>query len=807
MVRWVLSLALLSRLVAAPGSTAAGLARSVREAGLDPDECYRVGELSFARDDLHFFIGGGYLIFAKAVNGARNAAVFSADADGDAELLVLPPDRGERMSLAFHTGSPNMDEHFTAAVLVFADRTYLELAAQIKARGAKRSPDMGRLLAEKWDGAVRNLIASVQVRLVRDLLAAPLKDSGLFYAALTGRNLGNFDTIYDPQSKEQIVIGQVVYRGTRPYYNVWTSFSAEPWRKGAREMPGLPFHSSDFRLDATLEPSLNLRVATRTTVAPAQGGVRSLSFEISGRIRVTSARIDGEPAEVFQPDSLRSNLLRAGDEENSVFLLVPPKPLDKDRPYEVEFQQEGNVISEAGNDVYYVGARRNWYPNWEMQFARYDLTFRYPKELDLVASGELVEGRTEGQWRIERRKTEAPVQAVAFNLGDYIHASLARPAYRVEVCANRRLEPGLRPKPQPEVISPRATSFPGANRQPPGVLNTPLGPPVPAPPSRLKELAGEIVSSIDFMTENFGPLPLRTVTVGPIPGAFGQGFAGLVYLSTLAYVDPSQRPLGAGPHERFEQTFYSEIMQAHEIAHQWWGNVVATADPRDDWLTEALANYSALLYLEKRKGPRAAEAALEEYRTELLSKTKDGKTLDAAGPIVWGIRLDNSQTPGAWHAILYAKGTWIIHMLRRRMGDKRFLAMLGELRRRYEYRAITTGQFRDLASAFMPPGVPDASLENFFDQWVYGTGIPNLKLNYSVSGRPPAVKLSGAVTQTEVGEDFSVPVPIQIRLRRGKPVTQWVRTGSEPATFVVKLNQLPTKVLVDPDGTVLAVKK
>ena len=59
-----------------------------------------------------------------------------------------------------------------------------------------------------------------------------------------------------------------------------------------------------------------------------------------------------------------------------------------------------------------------------------------------------------------------------------------------------------------------------------------------------------------------------------------------------------------------------------------------------------------------------------------------------------------------------------------------------ELRRRYEWKTIDTEQFRLLCAEFLPPQSPDPKLENFFDQWVYGTGIPTLKLTYAVKGKP-----------------------------------------------------------------------
>jgi aminopeptidase N len=195
--------------------------------------------------------------------------------------------------------------------------------------------------------------------------------------------------------------------------------------------------------------------------------------------------------------------------------------------------------------------------------------------------------------------------------------------------------------------------------------------------------------------------------------------------------------------------------------------------------------------------------ALDTYKTNLLQKTAGGQTVESTGPIVMGSRLESSQAPQAYNFVTNGKGSWIMHMLRRRMGDQRFLAMLADLRKEYEQKPLSTDAFRVTAARFLPPESPDPNLENFFDQWVYGTGIPSLKLSYSVKGKAPALRLAGTVTQSDVDDDFSVPVPIEIQLGHGKTLIRWVRTADGAVPFTVALRQAPVKVLLDPGCSVL----
>jgi aminopeptidase N len=199
------------------------------------------------------------------------------------------------------------------------------------------------------------------------------------------------------------------------------------------------------------------------------------------------------------------------------------------------------------------------------------------------------------------------------------------------------------------------------------------------------------------------------------------------------------------------------------------------------------------------------DAALENYRNRLLARNPNGQTVDSAGPIVLGTRLQSSLAPSGWVTITYGKGSWIMHMLRALMGEDRFLAMLAELRRRYESKTISTEEFRQLASEFLPPKSPDAKLEAFFDQWVYGTGIPTLKLGYSIHGRAPAVKLTVTVSQSDVDSEFSVQVPVEIQYGSKRQV-KWVRTSSAPVLFTVTLPQAPAKVVLDTSNVLAASK-
>lgn len=782
----------------AAGQTAAEIGERLRRLELDPENCYRVRDLEFQREDIRIYLNDGVLIFAQPLEGRRLLAVFRAMEGGDdGEVLLRPPDRGERASLARATGSPNLHEHFQTAILVFGDGGAEDLLKDIEAGRGKRAREEGLLLASRYGESVRNFAQSFQVRLVRDLLAGE-KETGLFYAAISGLSRGNFDILHDPTLPEQVIVGNVASGTGR--FNVWTSFRGRSRRgqEAAREDAAL----EDYRIEAALVEELRLEVKMEAALKPRRRIQGALLFELAPQMQVTGARLNGRSAEVYRRESMRSSLI--GGLVNDPFVLVLPEPLEAGSTHRLEFELAGNVVKKAGNGVYFVGARTNWYPSRGYHFTRFDLTFRIPKALRVAATGDLAEETIEGETRVARFRTSSPVRLAGFNLGNFEEAEAEAKGLRVKVYANRTVEPALLPPPRQIVLTPG--TLPRMLRRQPSQVVT-ITPMPPDPRARMKELAAEMAAAMEWMAEQFGPPALPLVRVSPIPGNFGQGFPGLVYLSTIAYLPEKDRPAAVQTSKL--NVFYSELLLAHEAAHQWWGNLVTSASYRDEWLQEALANYTALMLVERRRGARAMEGILEEYRAELLREAGEPKqTVESAGPITWGARLRGMEGVDAWRVITYGKGSWILHMLRRRLGDSAFLAMLGELRKRYEYGTVTTEKFRELAARFTAKDDPDRSLEGFFDTWVYGTGVPVLETAVRRRGKAPAVEVTVSVKQSGVGEDFMAEAPVAVYpAKGGKPLVKWIRTGGEPATVTFRLKAPPARVEVAPGLGVLAVRK
>jgi hypothetical protein len=225
--------------------------------------------------------------------------VFAAEVEGgDGEVLLLPPNRGERQSLALFTNSANLDEHFQAALMIFTDGGTQLLDRIMKDGEGKKAPEVGPAMAEKWGPVLTNIQNGFQLRILTDVLG-PTQDGGMTFLAMSSRQAGTFDVLYDPRSREQIMAGQLSEREGRIAYNVWTSFAARSNRNGSAKPQEPWFTLGNYRIDASVETDLRMKATSRIQVRVGPRALRGFPFDISKAMHVTAARIDGAPVELF----------------------------------------------------------------------------------------------------------------------------------------------------------------------------------------------------------------------------------------------------------------------------------------------------------------------------------------------------------------------------------------------------------------------------------------------------------------------------------------------------------------------------
>ncbi len=259
-------------------------------------------------------------------------------------------------------------------------------------------------------------------------------------------------------------------------------------------------------------------------------------------------------------------------------------------------------------------------------------------------------------------------------------------------------------------------------------------------------------------------------------------------------------------------------MPFHEVAHQWWGNVVAWNSYRDQWLDEAIAAYLSLMFAESEKSPdHAVKVWLGRYRQQLITKSaeEDRRPIDV-GPLVMGSRLTSSRSPNGYETIVYDKGAWVIHMIRemlRQPGtanpDARFTELLRTLVTKYEQKPLSTEQFRKEVEKVMTPKMDlegGHSMEWFFDQYVEGTGIPKYKVEFSSARKTEKdYVVKGKLIQTGVPESFLAPVPLYAGNATKNVLLGTVVATGEETSFTFHSATDVRKIVIDPNLTLLCV--
>jgi aminopeptidase N len=239
--------------------------------------------------------------------------------------------------------------------------------------------------------------------------------------------------------------------------------------------------------------------------------------------------------------------------------------------------------------------------------------------------------------------------------------------------------------------------------------------------------------------------------------------------------------------KHFQEQSPSDGVVAHELAHQWWGDSVTPADWDDVWLSEGFATYFHGLFEEGLGGAPALRAhmARAAARVREAVAKEPGKVVDP-GVVSPAAKLT---------AHTYQKGAWVLHMLRRRLGDEAFFF---GLRRYYAAHAGGTATTDDLRHALEAETGQD--LRPFLRQWLSRPDLPELRVEWGWDGAARQAVLEVAQVQGaepyELDVDLAFPVGEAVERR-----TVAVRRARE--SLRVDLPDAPRAVEVDPDGWLL----
>jgi hypothetical protein len=769
-------------------------------------EYVTVGNFVLKRDEGTFSFRSGEFYFLNPIEGRTTGAVFI----GNGEFYLNPPVESERKMMQFFTESPDFREQFSQLVMFFTDDTAELIKSSPGAKAGNSGPQ-----AEKARDTYRfretvlkkQLRYNVSTRVLMDIYAPPRR--GFFAAFIDGLRHNKLLYLVDPLGLEQVAPEQVMLLNySSANLGIWSAFHlAEEYKKGTAKGAAdrTVFDIVHHEMDVTIQET---KISARDTVTMTirKEGQRVLPFNFFPRLKVLSIS-DSEGTDV--------PFIQESREDEGDLAIILPKSYPVGQPFKLSFTYEGDgALIKAGGGTYYLGPRSTWYPNnGGIAFgdrATFDIKFRYSKKLTLVGVGELVEPeRVEGENKIAHWSSkETELKVAGFNLGDFVKKEITDPqaGYLLEVYVNTEVPDEV--KVAQNIADLNASR--GGREANIGSINT---------QSMATTILADTQNAARIYNGFFGKLPYKRIAMTQQPaGNFGQAWPTLIYMPYVAFLTPSQRTILFGQRNA-NSGFWTEV-GAHEFAHQWWGHLIGWNGYHEQWMSEGFSEFSSSLYiLFVKKDVGEFNKFWDSLRKQIVEPNPQTNGIKpyTVGPVTQGYRLSSGKAGNVTRFLIYPKGAYILQMLRMLMkdrvdGDAKFGNMMRDFIKMNYNKDITTEDFKAAVEKHMTPEMDidkNKKMDWFFDQWVYGTEMPAYKFEYSLStnaaGKPV---INGKITQSEVSNNFVMPMPIYLDFGQG-----WVELGK--VTIVgnnsielkdIELPMMPKKAAISALSDVLASK-
>ncbi len=278
------------------------------------------------------------------------------------------------------------------------------------------------------------------------------------------------------------------------------------------------------------------------------------------------------------------------------------------------------------------------------------------------------------------------------------------------------------------------------------------------------------VAMIGFYAATFGEYPFVDEKYGMTEFEFG---GAMEHQANTSY----GRGLINGTHT-------NDRIIAHELSHQWWGDAVSPRIWADVWLNEGFASYSEALWEEHLNGA----AAYRTYMNQKFYRTT------WSGPVYNPTNL--------FGTTVYYKGAWVQHMLRHVVGDAAFFQSQRNWFENHKYGVGDTAGYR----AEVEAAAGGADLAWFFDEWVYGLGMPSYRWSWSAANTGGGYRLYVRVDQVQTtAPAFRMPIDLDVTTASGT-VRYVIQDSLASQDFQIPLAEAPTTVALDPDDWILKIR-
>jgi hypothetical protein len=749
---------------------------------LDPSKTFTVHNLTVQAPDLTLKMASGTAFAAEEPGGVTALVLL-----GRAEVRFAPPDQGEQGQLKLFSGGPALESTIDAA---FIRLNPAEFEARVSEHGLipRKDPpaDFGRAQAIFADLAPKTFNLDLG-DLTDDHWSIEPSLGSLVIEFRTGRYSWLTYT-RAPSEPEDISLFDRAHGR-----NISSYASAEKLDQRGR------FYSEDdeaaydverYGLDLTFDPS-RLWISGRGSlrVKIRKGGTASITLKLAQPFAVSS---------VSSPNFGRLLALRIAGQNN--ILVGLPAFVMPDTTFVVDVAYSGRLepqtlereaIAPGGQTAsqqdpsmmapvleperrYLYSSRAYWYPQGQVtDYATAALRLTVPSQFQMVASGSLV-GVKVAEVRDETGRAETRMVRT-------VEYSADRPV-RYLACVISRFVPVARQRVEVPAVAPASAAdrHEGAAVDPTGVSIEVVATPLAAPKNRqLVARAGDMIRAYARI---IGEAPYPDFTVAALEDNLPGGHSPPYFAMLL-------QPLPTSPFNwtndpvAFDST-YPPLFLAHEVAHQWWGQAVGWKNYHEQWLSEGLAQYFAVLYAGGDRGPEMMRTLISQMRVSAAQYSSQG-------PISLGYRLGHIQGEGrVFRAIEYNKSAVVLHMLRRLIGDDAFFAGVRRFYKDWRFRKAGTDDFRQALEAGTP-----MKLSRFFDRWITQSALPRI----AVTTRQDPAARSVIVRIEQVGEVFDFPFTVTVQYTDGRTEDVTIPVSEQTIEQTIALKGTLKKIVTKDD--------
>jgi hypothetical protein len=565
------------------------------------------------------------------------------------------------------------------------------------------------------------------------------------------------------------------------------------------------------RMHITFDPGgkSDVKMVTDMDLVVGTDKLKALQFGITPFLGCTKATFEGQPVEFFQPN------IPGYDEYHAPFIIVAlPRAVKRGDKLKVTLELEGKILYRVDPSTWMVKEEDAWFPNPSSGLGglstRFETTLSVPKGYTAIANGlpgDCPEGDAAPGMDCFYFKTNTGIDFATFNIGNNMRIDKGE---SIDEDADRdgKIDPKIPIRVYTNASAKREFQF--------------VDPDNPAIVQKrsysLSENGPDIVGRAQIAhkvyTDWFGPCPYDTLMITPHPKGHGRGSASLLLIAQGAFLSSTAfeefASLSHVPNNAWEMTHFL----THEIAHQWWGGAARIRGPNDQWFSEGFADYSATLVLEEMDKINHSDwfgGEMAEFTDYLL---RDDGYVNTLVPLCLGNRVQSQENRHGYEYyrqnFMYSKGAYVMHMLRMlaraRMqdpekGDALFKQAWHDFMKFCETKAPSNNDMEmSLAKTY---GMP---MDWFFNQWVYGMGVPHVDWSYKTESRDGGWFVTCHVKQKDTNFQF----PLAVSFFQGKQESGFSQEWVGKAETDLEMGPLPFKperIEVNKDMGVLGIFK